>query len=171
MRCRRQVFTIKFQINALSEHSKKIPQKPNLQNPNFHYKNLRKFGLVLAYLGYLEKQEKSRRRLGKNRLKPNSGIKRPSRGNRCAKKKQFFLECSREKERALKNCCVMSSFYKENFRKKFRVKISNPNFGKEKILGLAPRKNFHEKISRKNFQQLFLPLPAAKICNIQKFVV
>ena len=24
---------------------------------------------------------------------------------------------------------------------------------KEKILGLAPRKNFHEKISRKNFQQ------------------
>lgn len=111
MRCRRQVFTIKFQINALSEHNKKLAQKPNLQNPNFHYKNLRKFGLVLAYLDCLEKQGKSGRSLDK--------------------------------------------------------KILMPNFRREKILGLAPRKNFHEKISRKNFQQLFLPpLTATKICNI-----
>ena len=59
MRCRCQVFILKFQINALSEHNKKLTQKPNLQNPNFHYKNLRKFPTILAYLSYLKKQGKS----------------------------------------------------------------------------------------------------------------
>ena len=58
-------------------------------------------------------------------------------------------------------------FSQRKFRKKFPAKICSTYFGKEKILGDTPRKNFHEKISGKNFQQLFLPLPAAtKICNI-----
>lgn len=112
MRCRCQVFIIKFQINALSEHNKKLAQKPNLQNPNFHYKNLCKFGLVLAYL---EKQGKSGALQAKIRR------------------------------------CLISG--KKKFWDSRLEKIST--------------KKFPEKISSS-----FPLLPAAaKICNIQKFMV
>lgn len=109
MRCRRQVFTIKFQINALSEHNKKLAQKPNLQNPNFHYKNLRKFGLVLVYLDYLEKQ-----------------------GRAGAFQTKIYQ-------------CLIS--------------------GKKKFLGLAPRKNFHEKFPEKISSSSFFCF------QLRKFVI
>lgn len=157
MRCRRQVFTIKFQINDLSEYNKKLAQKSNLQNPNFHYKNLRKFGLVLVYLDYLERQEKSRCELDKNRPKPNFGMKRPSRQRTEFLKNSFFQNVA-ERERELWEIAARCQIFTK------------------KILGLSlsPTPNFRirtqKKFPRKNFQKKFtatLPCSnAMKICNI-----
>lgn len=67
---------------------------------------------------------------------------------------KFFSKCSRERERTLGNVCVMSSFHRGNFRKKFQDKISQHLFQDPRLEKISTKK-FPEKISTNScFQPL-----------------